>query len=419
MSIKDLFTLKKNAEPQPELANTEAKRQGETYVQYGKRICGMVNASETALATSIQKIYNQERQAQAKDGIRQNELKEKAKGELAKVEIEIEATQNNLDNEAAKLNAEKGNKDDVETEIKRLKAAEGQVNKSAKTKMIAGIIILIPLTLYLFVFYSSTFYSAFFKDFSEAADLGIKAAMFDAQTVSHAFNSGITELLFVLSAPIIFMGLGYCLHVFNSQKSKSKYLKSAAILSITFVFDCILAFLIAKSIYDTEALNMLGDLPPYTISMAFTEVNFWAVIFCGFIVYLIWGIVFSMAYTAYENLHSNKAEIEALEVKLNSIKQKIAGIESAIILIKKKQTELNGKRAALQQSINNNIYIDKNAIRVALTDFFSGWASVMPALGKSNIEQKESQKVFDTTTATLLGTSTSSQSETTTNNETK
>lgn len=215
------------------------------------------------------------------------------------------------------------------------------------------------------------------------------------------------------------MGLGYCLHVFNSQKSKSKYLKSAATLSITFVFDCILAFLIAKSIYDTEALNMLGDLPPYTISMAFTEVNFWAVIFCGFIVYLIWGIVFSMAYTAYENLHSNKAEIEALEVKLNSIKQKIAGIESAIILIKKKQTELNGKRAALQQSINNNIYIDKNAIRVALTDFFSGWASVMPALGKSDIEQRESRKVFDTTTATLLGTSTSSQSETTTNNETE
>ena len=213
------------------------------------------------------------------------------------------------------------------------------------------------------------------------------------------------------------MGLGYCLHIFSAQKSKGKYLKLAAILSITFIFDCILAFLIAKSIYDTEALNMLGDLPPYTLSMAFSEVNFWAVIFCGFIVYLIWGIVFNIAYTAYDNLHSNKAEIEVLKIKLASIKQKIAEIEGAIALIKKKLTDLNGKKAALQQSINNNIYIDKTAIRVALTDFFSGWATVMPALGKSTAEQEESKLVFETTTSSLLGTTTYSQTETTKSNE--
>lgn len=417
MSIKDLFTLKKCPETQAEPANTEAKLQNETYVQYGKRICGMVNASKTALAAFIHKIYNHERQAQANDEARQNELKGKAKAELAKIETEIDATQNNLSNENVKKDTETENKNDVDSEIKRLEDTEGKLNRPAKTRMIVGSIILIPLTLYLFVFYSSTFYSAFFKDFSEAADLGIKAAMFDAQAVSHALDNGITELLFVLSAPIIFMGLGYCLHIFSAQKSKGKYLKLAAILSITFIFDCILAFLIAKSIYDTEALNMLGDLPPYTLSMAFSEVNFWAVIFCGFIVYLIWGIVFNIAYTAYDNLHSNKAEIEVLKIKLASIKQKIAEIEGAIALIKKKLTDLNGKKATLQQSINNNIYIDKTAIRVALTDFFSGWATVMPALGKSTAEQEESKLVFETTTSSLLGTTTYSQTETTKSNE--
>lgn len=417
MSIKDLFTLKKNATTNADPINSEAKLQGETYVDYGRRICGMVYASKTALATYIQKIYNQERQAQANDQAKQNALKEKAKADLAKIEAEIEATQNDLNNENAKIATQIEKKNDATAEKERLKASEGQVNRSARIRMIVGCIILIPLTLYLFVFYSSTFYSAFFKDFSEAADLGVKAAMFDAQAVSHAFDSGITELLFVLSAPIIFMGLGYCLHIFSTQRGKSKYLKLASILSITFIFDCILAFLIAKSIYDTEALNMLGDQPTYTLSMAFTEVNFWAVIFCGFIVYLIWGIVFNIAYTAYENLRSNKAEICAMEVNIASIQQKIDRIESAIALIKKRLTDLNGKKGSLQQSINNNIYIDKNAIRVALTDFFSGWTTVMPALGKSSTEQEECRDVFVTTTTTLLGVPTSSQTETTNKNE--
>ena len=88
MSIKNLFTLKKSPETQAEPANTEAKLQNETYVQYGKRICGMVNASKTALAAFIHKIYNHERQAQANDEARQNELKGKAKAELAKIETE-------------------------------------------------------------------------------------------------------------------------------------------------------------------------------------------------------------------------------------------------------------------------------------------------------------------------------------------
>ena len=141
MSIKDLFTLKKSPETQAEPANTEAKLQNETYVQYGKRICGMVNASKTALAAFIHKIYNHERQAQANDEARQNELKGKANAELAKIETEIDATQNNLSNENVKKDTETENKNDVDSEIKRLEDTEGKLNRPAKTRMIVGSIL--------------------------------------------------------------------------------------------------------------------------------------------------------------------------------------------------------------------------------------------------------------------------------------
>ena len=44
--------------------------------------------------------------------------------------------------------------------------------------------------------------------------------MFDPQALSKAMSEGIMELLFVLSAPIIFLGLGYSLHIFTQQKKK-------------------------------------------------------------------------------------------------------------------------------------------------------------------------------------------------------
>lgn len=361
-----------------------AKSTKESYKDYGARICGFVAADNNVLRPWLHTVYNQGRQEQANDNIRQQQAKEKIKADIAAVDIKITAEENNLQAETTKEKAEQNKATENEAEIAILKDKGDTVNKANHTKMIVGLIILIPLTLYLFIFYSSTFFSAFFKDFSQAADLGIRAAMFDSQALSHAYSTGITELLFVLSAPIIFMGLGFCLHIFMTKKDKSKWLKVIGILAVTFVFDCILAYLIGKNIYDIEAMNSMEDMPPYSFAMAVSDINTWAVIFCGFIVYVIWGIVFDMTYTAYEGLHSFKAEIEALKVELNAIKQKIAKIQNNIANINAKLATLMADKAKMEQSLKNSIIINFNEIKKALSDFFSGWLTLMTILGKAH-----------------------------------
>ncbi len=400
MALKDLFKTKTDAPKAIEQSNTEDRRTGETYTAYGVRMCGRVNASPNALVPFIQKIYNQERQEQIKDQAQQQQQRQKLETDLINIDADIKNKQNNLSAEQQKLSDANDNVTNIKSEIQQLKASEGNINKSARTKMIVGVCILLPLTLYLFIFYSSTFYSAFFKDFSQSTDTGLKTAMFDSQALSHALDAGITELIFVLSAPIIFLGLGYCLHVFNEKKEKSKYLKVLGILSITFIFDCILAYLIAKSIYDVNALNSIEELPPYGLTDAIHDVNTWAVIFCGFIVYIIWGIVFDMAYTAYESLRSNKSEIATLQVheqhfqdKINNINQNMANINNQII-------QLENNKRTFQQRLNNNVFIDITKIKVALSDFFSGWTSVMPALGKSG-DLQEAQDIYNKTIDSL------------------
>ncbi len=52
---------------------------------------------------------------------------------------------------------------ELQDEKVRIKNERYQVNKDAKLKLIIGLVILLPLTFYLFLFYSSTFYSAFFS----------------------------------------------------------------------------------------------------------------------------------------------------------------------------------------------------------------------------------------------------------------
>lgn len=250
--------------------------------------------------------------------------------------------------------------------------------------MILGCTILVPLTVYLFVFYSSTFYSAFFRDFAQG-NIGLGTAMLDPQAIPAAFNDGIGELFFILAAPVIFLGLGFSLHFFTLQKNNMKYLKMAAIILVTFIFDCILAYLIGKKIHDVQLIYT--DLPPYTIGEAIGDPNIWAIIFCGFVVYIIWGIVFDMTMTAYNDYASNKTSIEKYEKQIEDEQGKIAQLKSEKTAVNNKKIEQNSEIAKLQQSLSTSItHYDMSEIKSTLAQFFEGWMSTMSAFNPDHAE---------------------------------
>lgn len=128
------------------------------------------------------------------------------------------------------------------------------------------------------------------------------------------------------------------------QELWTKYLKTFSVLLITFIFDCILAYLIAKKIYDIEVMTKLGEFPDFNIGMAVEDVNVWAVIFCGFIVYIIWGIVFDMSMTAYEDLRSNRKEILKIEESLRGKQNAISQEKQAIVNVKAELEQLENKK---------------------------------------------------------------------------
>lgn len=414
--ISTLFTLKPTSSSKPTFAtipstttvttSLDNKTQDETYTHYGTRICGKVTASLPALNPFLLKVYNGEKQRQISDqnlqeqrkGQLNNDLIQK-NGEIAQERTRLDAINNKIDNINDEIESLNGSLVDA-------KSRNGEINKMARIKLRIGCVILFILTLYLFVFYSSTFYSAFFKNFLEKFEQGdvttVGEAMFDPQAIPNALSNGFGELLFILCAPIIFMGLGYCLHFFMQAKSATRFLKAGSVLLITLIFDCILAYLIGKKLYDIEVMMSLVDMPPFSLDLALHDINFWAVIFCGFIVYLIWGIVFDMAMTAYEDLRSNKQEVEHLKTKILELKEaKIAEKQKADfshLAISK----LEADKASIEQSLSQSVHFDLHIIRLALSDFFTGWMAMMNGLNMSKKEQEQANQIYEVTVNNLF-----------------
>lgn len=373
----------------------DGRQEGESYISFGKRACMYTNGNPLSLRSYLQRIYQSEKARQLKDDKLQEQKRKEIQNKLNDLENDI----TNKKGEINKLEVDiKSNEEKISIlneERQALKIADGESNKLALVKFYIGVAILAILTIYLFIFYSSTFSSAFIKGPETVED-----AIFNPEALVNAFHEGFMKGLFLLTVPIIFLGLGYGLHYFMEQKSKSKYFKVVLLLIITFLFDCILAVKIAEYLYNLTAANMWESMPPFNLKIAFSDINVWAVIFCGFIVYMIWAIVFDMTITAYGECRSNKGKIETIDRKINDFK------ELTTQILKKKEdilAEIQNflrKKDKLAKEFSEPIY-SPSLIKQAFADFYSGWNSIIGAVGLTTAH--ECQKTYEEESNILLG----------------
>lgn len=401
--LKNLFAPKAAAVvPQtPTQVNPENLRVGETYEQWGTRICGVVSGNKTALSPYLHKVFNYIYNEQAQNVELQEQAKANTQAEIDRKNRHIALTNQKIDSANSNIDSLNSKINGLKEEQQEIKASKEKVNKEQRIKLIIGIIILIPLTFYLFLFYSSTFYSAFFRDPSSITD--VMNSMFDANAIVNAYSAGIAELGFVLSAPIIFMGLGFVLHFFSVQEGRTKYLKMAAILLVTLMFDCILAYKIGEQMHTLGI--MTGAYPigqEYTVNMAVHDINTWAVIFCGFIVYVIWGIVFDMCMSAYNRLDLNKTRLENIKQELDACDARIKEEKDNIQSFNQEIADTQSDISKLMTKLGHEVFIDYAAIRTEMNNFFSGWIKMMKILSIDQTSMDESRTIYDAEMASLI-----------------
>jgi len=371
-AINKLFSLKKQlpADQQNIEKDTDEVQVRITYYQSGHGAALKANGNALTLKACLQNVYSSfeeqcRRLKEEQHKLKQPYIQDKAKqeGELRNAETALSIHQDKLNQQDLKIEAVK---QDIETVRSNPEKHGVTDTKQPHALFYIGLLLLIPITIYLFVFYISATYSALFKIFS---DDSLSTAIFDSQALNDAFSASWLEGVLVITIPTVFLGLGYIIHMMQKGKGIKNLMRLAGLFLITFLFDGLLAYQIEKKIYD---FNKTPTTPTYNLKVAIGEAEFWMIIFAGFVVYIIWGLVFDFVMKEYENIDKIKAFIRNKQQELQRLEKTRLQISNDIEQTKQLISTIKGKIEELQNKIDGFILNIKQYLHYH-NQYVEGW----------------------------------------------
>ncbi|MGG8497725.1 beta-carotene 15,15'-monooxygenase [Tenacibaculum sp. TC6] len=351
--------------------NLDERERKQTYHEAGFRDSTRNFGDKTALHICLQAIYAKFQNEEKENELKQDKYNEPYYLEKAEKETEIKTKSVVIDNFNEKIEKRKTAIENLKNEIADLPNNPEKygidAKKGASVKFWIGIILLIPITLYLITFYVSTAYSAFFKKF-EIGD-GLIQSILDANAFSKAWQDGPLEGMFVTFIPFVFMGLGFLIHMFSEVKNTTNIVKVVSLFIVTFVFDAILAYQIENNLYD---LTKSIDSPEFTLAIAFQKVAFWGIIFAGFIVYIIWGLVFDFVMREHKEKDKIKMAVNERTGKIKIEKENLDTLENKLHELKENMETIKGRIQELNRLING-IIIPVKEYHLYASEYMQGW----------------------------------------------
>lgn len=364
--------------------NDGKKRSGEELEQLGARFAGRNDASPEALGPALNGIVQDCKVSQARDEKIQKDYKAALKAKIESLSSDIETIKQKIARHLDKIQ-ELNNL--IQEQKEKIEKARNGNRPLDRVYFAIGILINFFLGVYLFVFYSSASYSAFFRPEN---DVEMGNAIFYPKAYGDAWSTSFGQFLFVLLMPVIFLGLGFLLHRFTQKQGAARFVKIAALYAITFIFDALLAFEISEKMYIPTL-----EIPNYTMSMAFDSPNFWIIIFAGFIAYVIWGLVFDFTMDSYAEMTMGLSTIKDCEKVIDDLKAQIDVEQQEISKLEAQIGSNNKEIASLNAKLANEVVYDTNAIKKDLNSFFQGWISFMKQIGSSDLEVSNARGQLD------------------------
>jgi predicted nucleic acid-binding Zn-ribbon protein len=325
-----------------------------TYYQSGFAASIKATGKPIVLKACLQNLYMSFEDQCRKQKLEQDKLKQPYKEEQEKNRTELKKSEAAIGIYEKKEQDVNEDIDQIKNEIIEVKRNPDKYGiedgKGLKAQFYIGLFLLLPITLYVLVFYISASYSAFFKEF---ANDSLTAAIFDADALNNSFKASWLEGVLVTTIPFVFMGLGYVIHMVQKGKGLKNIFRMIALFTTTFLFDALLAYQIEKKIYE---FNKTTDSAPYNLNIALGEAEFWMIIFAGFVVYIIWGLVFDFVMKEFENIDKIRAFIRGKKENLIDLEKLKADYINKVNDFKQQIVTINGKIAELQSKIDGFVF---------------------------------------------------------------
>ncbi len=370
------------------------------YRKWGFREAGNQNANPDSLQKCLSKVFGDYREKIRSNADNYRSRIKELEGQIKSGKTAIQQIENDITPKKEKIEALKEELHDIETKPEKFEI-ESEFSALGFT---IGSVVLVFLTAYLLLFYSSAFYSAFFKNLGETLgqlsgdDLQILFnTIFDPKALQEAKKSGMYGLIFTIIAPILFLATGFLLYVFFQKKQSSafkRFSRIGGILLFVFGADVAIAYKITQEIYEAKVLTGLVDMA-WKPEMVLHDVNFYLVLVAGFAGYLIWGGL--LGYVAEE--YNNSKFIKAVRAKrLNAITH----IEEEIEVCRQRIAQYELQNSNYDNEIQKLIgYSEAKIISIddliaTLNTFVTGWTQYINTLYGDDTSSEREEKIKKT-----------------------
>ncbi len=397
--LKSIAQIKQSKIPEVKENQPSFEEQRKTYHTDGYSTSKSCQGRSENLQASLDAIYFKFENNCKKEEVEQIKLKQP-------YVTELKGKKTLLLTKDEELQREKNRIEDRETKIEKLKSDIVKVQRSPQeygipvdrrstSKFWIGSILLAFLTIYIFIFYISTSFSAFFRTFDPSTELF--GGMFYPKALQEAYDAGPLELGFILFIPFVFFGLGYLIHIFMHKSSIVNILKVILLFITTFIFDALLAYLIDEKLYN---LNKTFEDVDFSISVAFTSPSFWVIIFAGFVSYIIWGLVFDIVMKEHADRDKIQNYIMSLESEIKNLLQIINKQNDLMLSLEKTIDEHKIRCSELEDIIDGFILPIRN-YKALSSEYLQGWQECITSeivLGPEQTRDylNECRKVYDT-----------------------
>jgi hypothetical protein len=346
-----------------------------TYRQYGVHCAQQSGSLPDSISGHLNSVYSKFERDQRLD-------EQGIIDRITKLGNEIQIEKSRINNSKAKLLSSKENKENKQKEIDELEKEKVELHNGVDgidtPTFVISAFITVMLTLYLFIFYSTSGYSAIYG-------LKIDNVFLNTDVFDEVASKGGAAIAFIVFFPIIFLGLGFLIHNSieeNKRREENKkpksYILIATLISITFIADAFIGYKISETNYNNRAL--LNDIEPWTFSMVFSDINFYLILVLGFVVYVIWGVLLNFV-LSHPYLKSESQQIILVREQINRrIEEKLkekSELTSQIFQyegdIKNAEDSIEEKERLINRLENGSFPISTNDLKAAVGEFMGGW----------------------------------------------
>lgn len=255
-------------------------------------------------------------------------------------------------------------------EIQAILEGKGHIDK---LPLLISSVLLILLTVFLWLFYCAIFYSTFNPE-ALGDNCGIQSII---KALERLFRPPfpVSKVLYFI-IPTVFITLGYIIH----DASKRKGIAIVAVLVlVTFLLDCIFGYSISNHIN----ICVTEGYPYAKWTDVFQDLNFYLILFCGFVSYLMWGYMLNSTMKLREDMRPS--------VKQASLEREKSKLEIELIAVNAERAQLENEIKNIEISINeierNVVFISKSKLNSNIGEFMSGWGEYIQTVQKYNNPQ--------------------------------